>query len=202
LFYAPERGLSRDVKDGYLAGYGSCGERVAVQRFVEDIPLDPSHPSWDTLVEIETSLERFADHPTLIVWGERDWCFTPAFRCEWQRRFPRAELLEIETAGHFVIEDATQAVTDRPSSSTVRPQAPDSDPPGARQGPRRLLSFAAACPDARSHGTGAGGATCESLGFPLRPSHTLRPPARAPQGSTTRRSRCPRCDPAYVSRCE
>jgi len=42
----------------------------------------------------------------LIVWGERDWCFTPAFREEWQRRFPDAQVHAFQDAGHYVLEDA------------------------------------------------------------------------------------------------
>ena len=101
------------MRAGYLAPYGSWDERVAIQRFVEDIPMDASHPSWPALLEVEQSIERFTDRPALIVWGERDWCFTPAFRFEWERRLPRAEVHPIETAGHYVMEDATVEVLDR-----------------------------------------------------------------------------------------
>ena len=33
-----------------------------------------------------SGLEQFVNTPTQLLWGERDWCFTPAFRDEWQRR--------------------------------------------------------------------------------------------------------------------
>jgi haloalkane dehalogenase len=112
-FMATERGLPSDVRAGYLAPYGSWEERVAIQSFVDDIPMDDSHPSWATLVEIEESLQGFAGRPALIVWGEQDWCFTPAFRCEWQRRFPDAEVCELDEAGHYVLEDATGPALDR-----------------------------------------------------------------------------------------
>ena len=41
------------VKAGYSAPYDSWAYRVAVYRFVLDIPLRPSHPSYQTLLEIE-----------------------------------------------------------------------------------------------------------------------------------------------------
>ena len=41
-----------------------------------------------------------------ILWGERDWCFTPHFREEWERRFPDAEVVRFEQAGHYLFEDA------------------------------------------------------------------------------------------------
>ena len=96
------------IKAGYLAPYDSWSNRVAVNRFVKDIPLKESHPSWPTLVEVETGLEQFQQHPMLLVWGEKDWCFTTAFLDEFERRFPQAETLRISDAGHYVFEDAPE----------------------------------------------------------------------------------------------
>lgn len=107
---ATERGLAPDVRAGLLAPYDSWANRVAVQRFVEDIPMDPSHPSWSTLVGIEAGLAQFKDRPWLIGWGERDWCFTPLFRQEWERRFPKAQVHRFPEAGHYVLEDAHEAL--------------------------------------------------------------------------------------------
>jgi cis-3-alkyl-4-acyloxetan-2-one decarboxylase len=112
LLMATERGLTAAVREGYLAPYDSWRNRVALLRFVEDIPLEPGHPSWPTLVQVEEALETLRDRPMLIVWGERDWCFTPAFREEWQRRFPDAQVQVFADAGHYVLEDAgDRAVT-------------------------------------------------------------------------------------------
>jgi pimeloyl-ACP methyl ester carboxylesterase len=110
---ATTRGLPSEVRDGFLAPYDSWATRVATLRFVQDIPMDPGHPSWPELAHIEAALPTFRDRPMLIVWGERDWCFTPAFREEWQRRFPQAEVHALPTAGHYLIEDETEAVTSR-----------------------------------------------------------------------------------------
>jgi len=96
------------VKAGYLAPYDSWVNRVAVNRFVKDIPLKESHPSWSTLVEVETGLEQFQQHPMLLVWGEKDWCFTTDFLDEFERRFPQANTLRIPDAGHYVFEDAPE----------------------------------------------------------------------------------------------
>ena len=110
LSMATAKGLEPGVAEGLLAPYGSWSERVAIQRFVEDIPMRPQHPSWPTLVAIEEGLERLRAKPTLILWGDRDWCFTPAFREEWQRRFPEARVERFDDAGHYVIEDARERV--------------------------------------------------------------------------------------------
>lgn len=103
---AREGGLPPAVRRGYLAPHGSWRTRVATHAFVRDIPMDARHPSWEELVATEEALPRFRDRPALIVWGERDWCFTPAFREEWQRRLPGARVLAVPDAGHWVLEDA------------------------------------------------------------------------------------------------
>jgi haloalkane dehalogenase len=109
-FMATERGLKGIVRDGYLAPYGSWQDRIAVLRFVQDIPFETRHPSYSALVEIEEGLGKLADRPTLIVWGERDWVFTPAFREEFERRFPGARSIPLTDAGHLVVEDAPERV--------------------------------------------------------------------------------------------
>jgi pimeloyl-ACP methyl ester carboxylesterase len=105
-FMAVERPLPPVVKRGYLLPYDSWEARIATIAFVEDIPMRVGHASWDELGEIEDSLAGFANRPALILWGERDWCFTPEFREEWERRLPGAEVHRFESAGHYVFEDA------------------------------------------------------------------------------------------------
>lgn len=98
------------VKAGFLAPYDSFANRIATLRFVEDIPLKRTHPSYATLAGIANGLEGLRDLPMCLIWGERDWCFTPAFREEWQRRFPEARVHTAEDAGHYVVEDASARV--------------------------------------------------------------------------------------------
>lgn len=105
---APGTHLSEAVRAGFLAPYDSWAHRVAVHRFVEDIPLRAEHPSYGTLVGIEESLERFRDRPFLFVWGMQDWCFTPLFLHEWLERFPGAEVLRLPNASHYLFEDAPE----------------------------------------------------------------------------------------------
>ena len=97
--------LSAAARSGYLAPYDSWANRVAVHRFIQDIPLRSEHPSYQTLVETEHGLARFKDHPVLLAWGEQDWCFTLKFLTEFQRRFPEARTLQFPNAGHLLFED-------------------------------------------------------------------------------------------------
>ncbi|HNC98822.1 MAG TPA: alpha/beta fold hydrolase [Myxococcota bacterium] len=109
---ASEKGLSPQVKAGLLAPYDSWANRIATLRFVEDIPMDPAHPSYATLQGVEQGLARLSHLPTTLCWGEKDWCFTPHFREEFQRRMPAAEVVKVEEAGHYVMEDAPERVQD------------------------------------------------------------------------------------------
>lgn len=103
---AANKPLSAAAKSGLLAPYNSWANRIATLRFVEDIPLAPDHPSWRELGRIDDSIGIFADTPMTICWGDADFCFTPSFRKEWERRFPSAEVHHWEDVGHYVIEDA------------------------------------------------------------------------------------------------
>ena len=102
--------LSPLAKRGLLLPYDTSEARIAIQRFVEDIPMSSAHPSWSELVAIEDALASFTDRPVSLCWGKRDWCFTPAFRAEWQRRFPAARVTRCDDAGHYLFEEAPEAI--------------------------------------------------------------------------------------------
>ena len=98
--------LSDPVRAGYLAPYDSWAHRVAVHRFVLDIPMRTSHPTFPVLQQIETHLPWLRAKPMLFGWGERDFCFTPHFLHRWQTIFPEARFQRYPDAGHYVLEDA------------------------------------------------------------------------------------------------
>lgn len=105
-FMAVNKRMQPEVARGFLAPYDSWRNRVAVHRFVQDIPMNPEHPSWATLVAVEQGLEHLQDVPMLLCWGGRDFCFNDWFYQQWLRRFPRAEARYFKDAGHYVLEDA------------------------------------------------------------------------------------------------
>ncbi len=102
--------LPSAVRRGFLWPYRSWADRVAVLRFVQDIPLETNHPSRGTLQTVEAGLEKLRDKPMLLAWGMQDFCFTPAYLAEWRRRFPRAAVRECPDAGHYLLEDAGAAL--------------------------------------------------------------------------------------------
>ncbi len=105
----PER-ITAPVRAGLLAPYNSWRNRVAIRRFVEDIPLHPTHPSYATLAEVERELTSLASHPVCLIWGMRDWCFTPQFLDRFLEYFPRAEVHRLVDAGHYLMEDQPELV--------------------------------------------------------------------------------------------
>ena len=109
-FRAVEKPLSENAKAGLLAPYSNAHDRIATLRFVEDIPMKPSHPSWDRLTRIEERLATLREKPMLIVWGDKDFCFTPKFRAKWQELFPAADVHAYDDVGHYVMEDAPERV--------------------------------------------------------------------------------------------
>jgi pimeloyl-ACP methyl ester carboxylesterase len=110
LACAKQERMTPDVKAGYLAPYDSYAHRIAILRFVQDIPMSPAHPTYKLVERIGEGLSVFKDRPMLIIWGEQDWCFTTDFLAEWQQRFPQAEVHRIPEAGHYVVEDAHEQI--------------------------------------------------------------------------------------------
>ena len=107
---APVKGISSDVRSGFLMPYDNWQNRIANLRFVQDIPMDDTHPTWWFAKSLEDRLERLVDKPMLMCWGEKDFCFTPAFRKRWEERFPKAQSHPFEDAGHYVVEDALDRI--------------------------------------------------------------------------------------------
>lgn len=99
------------VRAGYLAPYNSWRNRIAIYRFVQDIPVSADHPTRATVDAIDARLPVFRDHPMLIIWGAKDFVFTvDDFLAGWRARFPSAEVHVLEDAGHYVVEDAHEQI--------------------------------------------------------------------------------------------
>ena len=107
---AQPRRMTAAVKSGFLAPYDNWHNRTAVLQFVHDIPLKPGHRSHATLAGIEKALPQLADRPVCLIWGMKDWCFTPHFLDRFIEFFPHAEVHRLEDAGHYVVQDASELV--------------------------------------------------------------------------------------------
>ncbi len=102
--------LDKTAMKGLLYPYDTWKHRIAILRFVQDIPMKPAHPSYGCLKEIEEGLRRLKNKPMLICWGMKDWCFNGVFLDEWRKRFPNAVVKELPNAGHYILEDAHEEV--------------------------------------------------------------------------------------------
>jgi haloalkane dehalogenase len=120
--------LEPEVAAGYLAPYDSWANRRSVYGFVKDIPNPRGRDSaklesassprrifdrrdaatWETLAEIERGLATFADRPSCLIWGMRDWCFQPDCLERFVEAWPGAEVHRLADVGHWVVEDAPE----------------------------------------------------------------------------------------------
>ncbi len=110
---ASAKGLPSAVRRGLLAPYRGPRERLATLRFVQDIPLSPTDPSYALAALVDQRLGSLAGIPMLICWGERDFVFDTDYLAEWRRRFPDAEVHRFAGAGHYLLEDEPEAVAAR-----------------------------------------------------------------------------------------
>ena len=69
--------------------------------------MNDKHPTWATLKEIENGLKGL-EGKKLILWGEKDFCFTPHFFKRWLDFYPEAQTQMLPNAGHYLLEDEPQ----------------------------------------------------------------------------------------------
>lgn len=98
--------LAPEVAQAYLANCDNWQHRRQIYEFVADIPLSPSHPTWNTLQQIDDGLPSLADRNSLLVWGMKDWCFRPDCLEKFIGYWPQAEVHRLADVGHWVVEDA------------------------------------------------------------------------------------------------
>ena len=110
LIGCKRRMLPRDLRRAYVYPYDSWSNRIAVLRFVQDIPLAPGDPSYNLVSWVQERLYRLGSVPMLILWGMKDFVFDYHFLEEWQRRFPAAQVHRFPEAGHYLFEDEADSI--------------------------------------------------------------------------------------------
>lgn len=105
----PER-FTPDVCAGYIAPYDNYANRIATARFVQDIPLSQSHPTYAVLKQIEQQLPTLSHLPIQLIWGGQDWCFRLECLERFQTIWPSARATIFNDAGHYVVEDASERI--------------------------------------------------------------------------------------------
>jgi haloalkane dehalogenase len=104
--------LSPIIKDAYLYPFRNKTDRMGILRFVQDIPASPIHPSFEVLIAVEHGLWMFNSKPKAIIWGMRDWCFSPLFYEKWLGVYPDMEHCTLDNAGHWLFEDEPEKIID------------------------------------------------------------------------------------------
>ncbi len=103
--------LTADMRRAYLAPHPTWASRVGVLVFPREIPAGPVGPIADLGGRVEQGLERFfRDRPVRIIWAMKDVAFTPAMLDIWRRTLPNAEITRLDDAGHYLQEDAHEAI--------------------------------------------------------------------------------------------
>jgi haloalkane dehalogenase len=102
--------LPDPVRDGFLFPYGNWADRIAVHRFVRDIPSGKGTPSDVALATIESALPILRERSVRIIWGGRDFCFNRHYFDRWRQILPEARADYLAEAGHYLIEDAGDQV--------------------------------------------------------------------------------------------
>jgi cis-3-alkyl-4-acyloxetan-2-one decarboxylase len=108
-FMATEKGLPKIVKKAYLFPYNNYENRLAIAKFVQDIPLSKHHPSYELLTSIEKKLPALK-MPKCFIWGMKDFCFNEKFLKRFRDIYPDQEFHILPKAGHYVVEDETDKV--------------------------------------------------------------------------------------------
>jgi cis-3-alkyl-4-acyloxetan-2-one decarboxylase len=110
--FGMRRAMPAQVREGYLRPYGTPRDRVAILRFVQDIPLSSADRAWTELLAAERATKLLANRPVFVGWGERDPVFRHAFLDEWRRRFPDAMCRVYPRGGHYVLEDQPELISE------------------------------------------------------------------------------------------
>ncbi|MEK7431930.1 MAG: alpha/beta fold hydrolase [Cyanobacteriota bacterium] len=102
--------MDNDVREAYQIPYDNQTNRIALQRFMEDMPISGDEKSYDLAKEIEQKLEKFNKLPSLICWGMKDNLFDESILSEWLKHLPNASVKKFDDCGHYILEDATNEV--------------------------------------------------------------------------------------------
>ena len=129
--------LRKSIRDAFHAPYRSAARRTGIGAFVQDIPLDPSHPSVEAIDKIVADVGALGDVPTLLLWGPSDPVFSDIYLRDLEARFPAADVHRFVGASHLVSEDADVAGVIHEWVGQLPPVREAQEPrPTARPAPR------------------------------------------------------------------
>jgi len=98
------------VREGYFAPYGTWSDRLAIRRFIEEIPIEAKHPNRALLQTLDEGLPTLTGLPHLVCWGIQDPVFHPGYLEGWRQRLPQGEFHVFDDCSHWVIEEASERI--------------------------------------------------------------------------------------------
>jgi pimeloyl-ACP methyl ester carboxylesterase len=103
--------LTALVRAAYLTPHPSWSSRTSIQVFPREIPSGPEGPVSEFLGGVQAGLAQFAAKPVAFAWGMKDPAFPPELlERYWLRDFPKADVLRLEDASHYLQEDAHERI--------------------------------------------------------------------------------------------
>ncbi len=96
------------VRFGYMYPYRNKNDRVALFRFINDVPCNPDDSSYESVIEVEHGLWILREHKMYIIWGVRDWLYPERFLHKWIEYCPDAKVVRIPSGGRYLAEDAPE----------------------------------------------------------------------------------------------
>jgi haloalkane dehalogenase len=102
-----ERELAPEVMAAYRAPFPTPADRAPIAIFARSIVK-----SRPFLTEVVQNLDAIVDKPVQIVWGKKDRAFRKRELERWKRIFPDARVRVLDDAGHFIQEDAADAIVE------------------------------------------------------------------------------------------
>lgn len=98
------------VRRAYAVPYDGWRDAIATLRFMQDIPLREGDRAWALVEAAGRALPGYADRPSFIGWGLRDFVFDRHFLAGFRAALPQAQVHAFDDAGHFVLEDEHEAL--------------------------------------------------------------------------------------------
>jgi haloalkane dehalogenase len=100
--------LTTTERAAYLAPHPRFSSRTAILAFAREFPGGPNGNVAEQFGRIHSGLATYASRPVLIIWADKDDLFASATLALWQKDFPRAEVVHLPDAGHFLQDDAPE----------------------------------------------------------------------------------------------
>jgi len=104
--------LSAVDRAAYLAPHPTRASRTAALKFAREFPNGPDGAVAELEEKLHTDLAKLSTRPALIIWAKQDVVMGEAELRLWERDFPRAKVVELPDAKHFLQDEEPQRIID------------------------------------------------------------------------------------------